>query len=103
VADANVTEATSGVFLLSGELSRDTVTHFWPNCHKELLAASHKDGAIVLDFLGIKDSDTTGLAWLLNLMRDCKKQNISFSVKNLPDTITKLAKISDVDGFFPLQ
>ena len=103
MADANVTAAASGVFLLSGELSRDTVTHFWPNCHKELLAASHKGDAIVLDLVGIKDSDTAGLAWLLNLMRDSKEQNISFTVKNLPDTIAKLAKISDVDGFFPLQ
>jgi phospholipid transport system transporter-binding protein len=103
VSGANVTEASNGIFLLSGELNRDTVTHFWPNCLQELLAASHKGDALVLDLIGIKDSDTAGLAWLLNLLRDSKKLNIRFSVKNLPDTIGKLAKISDVDGFLPLQ
>ncbi|MFT5675755.1 MAG: phospholipid transport system transporter-binding protein [Paraglaciecola sp.] len=99
----NVTEASKGIFLLSGELNRDTVTEFWPNCLQELIAASQKGDALVLDLIGIKDSDTAGLAWLLNLLRDSKKLNIRFSIKNLPGTIGKLAKISDVDGFLPLQ
>ena len=103
MSNVNVTATKNGVFLLSGELNRDTVTYFWPNCSQELLAASHNSDALVLDLADVKDSDTAGLAWLLNLMRDSKKQNISFTVKNLPDTISKLAKISDVDGFLPLQ
>ena len=103
MSSANVSAAENGVFSLSGELSRDTVSNFWPNSRQDLLLASNKGDAIVLDLAGIQDSDTAGLAWLLNLLRDSKKQSISFTVKNLPDTISKLAKISDVDGFLPLQ
>ena len=103
MSGANVSETSDGTFLLSGELNRDTVMQYWPNCLEELLAASRKEDALVLDLAGIKDSDTAGLAWLLNLLRDSKKLNLRFSVKNLPDTLGKLAKISDVDGFLPLQ
>ena len=103
MSGAEVTEATSGRFLLTGALNHDTVAQFWPNCLQDLLAASRKSDTIVLDLIGIKDSDTAGLAWLLNLRRDSKKLNIRFSIKDLPDTIAKLAKISDVDGFLPLQ
>lgn len=103
MSGANVTAAANGVFSLSGELSRDTVSDFWPNCRQDLLVASNNGDAIVLDLAGIQDSDTAGLAWLLNLLRDSKTQNISFAIANLPNTISKLAKISDVDGFLPLQ
>jgi phospholipid transport system transporter-binding protein len=103
VSGVKVTAATGGVFLLSGALNCETVAKFWPNCLQDLLAVSKKGDPIVLDLIGIKDSDTAGLAWLLNLQRDSKKLNLPFKIKDLPDTIAKLAKISDVDGFLPLQ
>jgi phospholipid transport system transporter-binding protein len=98
----NVTQPAAGRFLLSGELNRNTVNSCWRNSISDLLNSS-KGETPVIDFAGISQADTAGLAWLLNLLRDANKQNISFTLDNVPETIINLAKISDVDGFLPVQ
>ena len=102
MTQVNVSQPAPGEFLLSGELNRDTVNASWPNSIGDL-RQSPKGKAPLIDLAGISHADTAGLAWLLNLLRNAKKQNISFTLKNVPETILNLAKISDVDGFLPLQ
>ena len=97
-----VTQPAAGVFLLSGELNRNTVNSCWPTSLSDLLHSS-KGQTPLIDLAGVSDADTAGLAWLLNLLRDAKKQNITLKLKNVPETIINLAKISDVDGFLSVQ
>jgi phospholipid transport system transporter-binding protein len=98
----NVTQPVPGRFLLTGELNRNTVNRSWPKSISDLLASAKRQTPVI-DLAGISHADTAGLAWLLNLLRDAKKQNITFKLKNVPETIINLAKISDVNGFLPVQ
>lgn len=47
--------------------------------------------------------DSAGLAWILNAIRDGKREGINVSLRELPEKLRKLAKISDVDGFLPVE
>jgi phospholipid transport system transporter-binding protein len=102
VSVVKVSQPVAGNFLLTGELSRNTVNDSWPNSLSDLRHSS-KAQTPVIDLAGVSHADTAGLAWLLNLLRDANKQNITFKLKNVPETIINLAKISDVDSFLPVQ
>jgi phospholipid transport system transporter-binding protein len=51
----------------------------------------------------VSNSDTAGLAWLMNFLKDSQQQNLHFELKNIPESLIKLAKISDVDSFLSVQ
>lgn len=97
-----VASASPGVFLLSGDLNRLNVNNIWPKRIDEIKKAA-KEQSVVLDLQDVTDADTAGLAWLINLLRDCLAQKISFTLANVPQTLINLAKISDVEGLLPLQ
>lgn len=83
-------------------MSAHTVTEDWAQTrHNSLLTA--QDGELNLDLAAIVDVDSAGLAWLINMQRDCNQQQIALRLINLPQNLAKLAKISDVDRFLPVQ
>lgn len=94
-----------GHFVLQGDLNRDSV----PLCKQQTFLAlkkfsqTSKTESAILDMSGIAHADTAGLAWLINLLKNCKQQNILLELKNIPETLVNLAKISDVDGFLSVQ
>ncbi|GAC35635.1 STAS domain-containing protein [Paraglaciecola polaris] len=96
-------QGTPECFILKGRLNRETIPSFWPNSLQQLKNATSSQKPLILDFGHVDHIDTAGLAWLINLIRDARGQNIQFSVVNPPETLLNLAKISDVDGFLPLQ
>lgn len=98
----NVGHDASDVFLLSGELDRNNLNGYWLTRVEDIEQAGLKQPVLV-DLSGITHSDTAGLAWIINLLRDCQTQNIQFKLRNVPDTLINLAKISDVEAFLPLQ
>jgi phospholipid transport system transporter-binding protein len=102
VQTINVSSPNKGTFLLSGELNRSSVNKSWPTRVADIKQAASQQ-PVILDLVGITQADTAGLAWLINLLRDCQSQNIQFTFCNVPETLINLAKISDVEGFLPLQ
>jgi phospholipid transport system transporter-binding protein len=94
-----------GHFVLQGDLNRNSV----PFCKHQTLtelsqfSQTSPDQKAILDMSGIAHTDTAGLAWLINLLRDCKQQNILVGLRNIPETLVNLAKISDVDSFLSVQ
>ncbi|WP_166423379.1 STAS domain-containing protein [Paraglaciecola sp. 20A4] len=94
---------TPGCFALRGKLNRETIPNFWPNSVQQLASAKSSNQPLVLDLTNIEHIDTAGLAWLINLIRDTKAQDIKFHLVNPPETLLNLAKISDVEAFLPLQ
>ena len=93
----------AGHFVLRGALNRETIPQFWPGCLAELAQAQQNCDSLNLDLANIENIDTAGLAWLLNLLRDAKQQQVTFTLSNVPPTLLNLAKISDVEPFLPLQ
>lgn len=97
-----VSNESANVFLLSGDLNRITVNSAWPNSVEEIKQAADKQ-PVILDLKKVEHVDTAGLAWVMNLLRDCSAQKVTFTLKHVPQTLINLAKISDVEDLLPLQ
>ena len=86
---------------LRGVLSRDTVMKlpkkgFWQS-------ASVAGAPMTLSLGKVDYADSAGLAWLVNVVKACKSNNISLTISEFPESLRKLAKISDVEQLLPLQ
>jgi phospholipid transport system transporter-binding protein len=104
VTKLEVIESPKDFYSLQGELSRNTIAK------SDALASLKKNNqntdcndTLTLDMSGVSHSDTAGLAWLMNFLKYNQQQNIQFKLKNIPESLVKLAKISDVDGFLSVQ
>ena len=99
-----VIESSRGYYILQGELNRNTITKSaaLATLKKRDRSETNQDVSI-LDMSGVSHSDTAGLAWLMNFLKDNHQQNIHFKLKNIPECLIKLAKISDVEGFLSVQ
>ena len=95
-----VNESPKGYYTLQGDLNRNTIAQ--SDALAMLKNTSNEDVA-TLDMSGVSHSDTAGLAWLMNFLKDNQKQNIAFELKNIPESLINLAKISDVDSFLSVQ
>ncbi|GAA0354517.1 hypothetical protein GCM10009092_18530 [Bowmanella denitrificans] len=91
-------QSQPGQFDLSGSLTRDHVMGLASACQQ-----LWKHNSLVLDLAGIQQSDMAGLAWLVQLVGEAHKQKVEVQLHNLPVTLRKLAKISDVESLLPLQ
>jgi phospholipid transport system transporter-binding protein len=101
VTKLQVIESPTGYFTLKGELNRNSIPK------SEALATlekrANKQGTSTLDMSCVSHSDTAGLAWLMNFLKGNQQQNIHFEIKCIPESLIKLAKISDVDSFLSVQ
>ena len=105
MSDFLVSESSAGHFVLQGDLNRNTVTRAWIHAVSELQSRQNagSEQLLVVDLSGIKDVDTAGLAWLINLLKNARQRNIQFQLNSVPSTLINLAKISDVDNFLSVQ
>lgn len=97
-----LTEQGKGHFLIKGDLNRHTV----PSCDASIqqrLVTGAVAQKIKIELSGLEHVDTAGLAWLINLLRVFKQSNIQWQLQNIPETMTNLAKISDVDSILSVQ
>ena len=105
MTELKVLELPKGYYQLQGELNRNTIAQSDALTLIEQSSRSNTaDGKITtLDMAAVTHADTAGLAWLMNLLKDSKQQNKQCELKNIPESLIKLAKISDVDGFLSVQ
>ena len=100
----NVIESPTGYYTLQGELNRNTIAN---SDALATLEQSNKNNSssdvFILDMSGVSHSDTAGLAWLMNFLKGNQQHNVHFELKNIPESLINLAKISDVDGFLSVQ
>jgi phospholipid transport system transporter-binding protein len=104
VANLKVIESPKGYFSLQGDLNRNTIAK---SDALAMLEHSNQNNsslhASTLDMLDVSNSDTAGLAWLMNFLKDNQQKSVHFKLKNIPESLIKLAKISDVDSFLSVQ
>lgn len=96
MAALSIVESPKGHFVLNGDLNRNTI----PNAPESSIAVSHP---LFIDMTGVEHTDTAGLAWLINLLKQARQQGLKCELKGLPKTLINLAKISDVDSFLSVQ
>jgi len=104
VTKLELIESPKGYYSLQGDLNRNTIAK---SDALAKLTQSNPNNSIedvcTLDMSGVSHSDTAGLAWLMNFLKDNQQQNVNFVLKNIPKSLIKLAKISDVDSFLSVQ
>ncbi|MEP1448156.1 MAG: STAS domain-containing protein [Paraglaciecola sp.] len=99
-----VIESPKGYFTLEGELNRNTIAKSAAlDTLDKHIQNSTSGSAATLDMSRVSHSDTAGLAWLMNFLKYNQSRNVSVELKNIPESLIKLAKISDVDSFLSVQ
>ncbi|MDF2178466.1 STAS domain-containing protein [Aliiglaciecola sp. CAU 1673] len=91
-------QGDAGQFILSGKLTRNTVMSLVGE-----LAGLWQHKAPCLDLAELTATDTAGLAWLVSVVADAKQRQVELKLENPPQSLLKLAKISDVESLLPLQ
>ncbi|MBL4908677.1 MAG: STAS domain-containing protein [Alteromonadaceae bacterium] len=86
-------------YLLTGELTRHTVPCLSFKKLKKILAADNAS----FNFSHIDKVDTAGLAWMCALLEQANKQKCQLSFIHIPEQLAKLAKLSGVDDFLPID
>jgi phospholipid transport system transporter-binding protein len=82
-----------GRFRVGGLLDATTVTRLL----EEGQARFHGVSDITVDFAGVTESDSSGLALLLEWLRLARKSNQRIRFEHVPQQIIALARISEVD------
>ena len=85
--------------LFTGELTRKTVDRAF---EKKAAFEISKDIAL-LDLSAVTRIDTAGLAWLLIVLEQAKRQRQEIYFTNIPQELFRLAKLSAVDTFLPIK
>jgi phospholipid transport system transporter-binding protein len=63
-------------------------------------AAIESGHAAVIDLAGVTDSDSSGLALLIEWLSVAKESRRSLHYDNMPAQLRQLAGLSEVEGFF---
>lgn len=89
---------------LSGDLTMYSISKDWWRCtDKQKLASLDNKTPITFDLQGLSRSDSAGLAWLINIVRDSQYKGFQVIFKNIPEELANLAKISDASALLPVQ
>ncbi|GGD50173.1 STAS domain-containing protein [Lacimicrobium alkaliphilum] len=87
-----------GTFSLCGAFTRDNLTQVLES-QRELW----QHDSLKLSLADVTQADMAGLAWLIDLVSRARNKSVSLRLEHVPDTLLKLAKISDVQELLPLQ
>lgn len=82
----------SEIFFIDGELTHDTVMNEW--C--AVCALDWERGVRVFDLSRVTQCDSAGVAFLLALRREAKRQEISLSFQGVPPMLRALAEVNGV-------
>lgn len=81
--------------VISGELDQNTLTKdYWTALSQQEKQSIVNNGAIEIDLTNVERSDTAGLAWLINIVKDAKANKVTVSFKSVPDKLLNLAELS---------
>ena len=92
-------EIINDTALLSGELTRHTVPQLSESDSRTLL----KQKKATIDLAAVDKIDTAGLAWLLTQVELATVNTCQLSLVHLPSGLIKLAELSSVDSFLPIN
>ena len=102
----NSTVHTAAFELLEGERSRvNGVLHFTTvtTLLSEGSAAISNGRAAVIDLVGVKDSDSSGLALLIEWLSIARAASRSLRYENIPAQLHQLARLSEVEELLTVK
>ena len=87
-----IKQQANGRYDIIGHLTFATI-----NNKTSIVLKPDDDATISLNFDHIETSDSAGLALIIEWLKSAHKRQITLRLKNLPEQILSLAKLSDVD------
>ncbi len=96
VNKVNVT-LNQGTLLIAGELSQKTIVKLNKNQFLEWFS----EDMLLVNLDQLVKVDTAGLAWLLYLTEIAFSHACQLIFSNIPEKLSKLIALSDVEGFLP--
>lgn len=85
--------------VVSGLLTRDAISKAFEKKATELLSQPQ----LKVDLSAVERGDTAGLAWLLLLVEQANQRKVTLQFINIPEDLQKLAKLSAVSPFLPVE
>jgi phospholipid transport system transporter-binding protein len=92
-------ELAQDCLAVTGVLSNANIVH---NAFR-MLPELAKRTTLVVDLGKLTQVDSAGLAWIINLLRDAKSQQITVELRNTPDKLLHLAALSNADTLLTEQ
>lgn len=93
-----LSRSTEGRYCLVGEMTHQTVLSVMnKNLHFS------QQGKTVLDFSGVKRSDSAGLALMVHWARSAKQANASICFEQVPEKLLALAKMSGLNTILSIS
>lgn len=96
VSEAKLEALGEGRYRVSGVLDAVTVPGLLRESMQRMSATSGAE--LQIDLGGVKESDSAGLALVLEWLRQARHRNQKIRFANVPRQIAALAKISEVDA-----
>jgi phospholipid transport system transporter-binding protein len=93
VSEARLDASGAGQFRVSGELNADTVAKVLEQSEAPFAQAPQID----VDLSGVGESDSAGLALLIEWLRMARNSGKTIRFANVPGQIEALARISEVE------
>jgi phospholipid transport system transporter-binding protein len=90
---ARLESVGGGRFRVSGVLDAGTVTEVL----EQGLERFANEKALTIDLSGVGESDSAGLALLIEWMREARRRGQAIEFSNIPAQINALARISEVE------
>ena len=104
MSNYSLTFKDDNLIAIRGELTMYSIRKdWWPSEGKDAVEKLDKKRPILFDLHNIERIDSAGLAWLINLIRDCKTANLKVKFTNVPEDLLNIAKISDASALLPLE
>lgn len=85
-------------YLVSGELVFDRVAAVWQEGHRMFTSGHRK---INIDLADVSRSDSSGLALLIEWMREARNNGISLHFSNIPHQMKAVARASRLEHLLP--
>lgn len=80
---------------INGELDQTTLKHdYWSTLNEKDQKYIIDKGVLTVDLANVNRSDTAGLAWLINIVKDANANKVEVSFKSVPDKLLNLAELS---------
>jgi phospholipid transport system transporter-binding protein len=92
-----VAELGDGRYAVSGLLRLETVPALW----RETRGLFARPRRVVIDFSGVSEVDSAGLALLIEWMRDARRAGGEVHFENIPRQMQAIARVSRLEGLLP--
>lgn len=97
------TQFNNNELAITGDLTKYSIGKDWWVVEGKKLSSQISSGNLIVDLSHVDRADSAGLAWLINLIRDTKANDISVVLRKIPSDLLDLAKISDASSLLPLE